>query len=66
MTQVVPNVTFAFREGDETPESGGCPIGGQFVFKTTNDLFANKRVVVFSLPGAFTPTCSPPNDETHV
>ena len=25
---------------------------------TTNDLFAGKRVVVFSLPGAFTPTCS--------
>ena len=54
----LPNVTFAFREGDESPESGGCPIGGEFVFKTTDDLFANKRVVVFSLPGAFTPTCS--------
>ena len=58
MTQTIPNVTFAFREGDETPVGGGCPIGGNFVFKTTNDLFANKRVVVFSLPGAFTPTCS--------
>jgi peroxiredoxin len=54
----IPNVTFAFREGDESPEGGGCPIGGEFVFKTTDDLFANKRVVVFSLPGAFTPTCS--------
>jgi len=58
MTQLVPNVTFAFREGDEAPEGGGCPIGGEFVFKTTDNLFANKRVVVFSLPGAFTPTCS--------
>ena len=58
MTQLVPNVTFAFREGDEAPEGGGCPIGGKFVFKTTDDLFTNKRVVVFSLPGAFTPTCS--------
>jgi peroxiredoxin len=58
MTQTVPNVTFAFREGDLAPEGGGCPIGGEFVFKTTDDLFANKRVVVFSLPGAFTPTCS--------
>jgi peroxiredoxin len=58
MKQLVPNVTFAFREGDEAPDSGGCPIGGEFVFKTTDDLFANKRVVVFSLPGAFTPTCS--------
>jgi alkyl hydroperoxide reductase subunit AhpC len=55
----IPNVTFAFREGDEPPmEGGGCPIGGEFVFKTTQDLFSNKRVIIFSLPGAFTPTCS--------
>jgi peroxiredoxin len=58
MTQNVPNVTFAFRQGDDAPEEGGCPIGGEFVFKTSNDLFADKRVVIFSLPGAFTPTCS--------
>jgi peroxiredoxin len=58
MTKTIPNVTFAFREGDLAPEGGGCPIGGEFVFKTTDNLFANKRVVVFSLPGAFTPTCS--------
>lgn len=58
MTWRVPNVTFAFREGDEAPVGGGCPIGGKFVFKTTADLFAGKRVVIFSLPGAFTPTCS--------
>jgi peroxiredoxin len=25
---------------------------------TTDDLFKNKKVVVFALPGAFTPTCS--------
>ena len=25
---------------------------------STDELFAGKRVVVFSLPGAFTPTCS--------
>jgi peroxiredoxin len=54
----IPNVTFAFREGDEAPADGGCPIGGQFVFKTAADLFNEKRVVLFSLPGAFTPTCS--------
>lgn len=54
----VPTVTFAFREGDEQPTDGGCPIGGEFVFKTSKDLFANKRVIIFSLPGAFTPTCS--------
>ena len=58
MTQCIPNVTFALRQGDESPEDGGCPIGGEFVFKTALDLFGKKRVVLFSLPGAFTPTCS--------
>lgn len=58
MTQFIPNVTFAFREGDEAPESGGCPIGGQFVFKTATEIFGNDRAIIFSLPGAFTPTCS--------
>jgi peroxiredoxin len=58
MTQCIPNVTFAFRQGDEPPAEGGCPIGGEFVLKTSKDLFGNKRVIIFSLPGAFTPTCS--------
>ena len=54
----IPDITFMYREGDEAPEGGGCPIGGQFVPTTTADLFAGKRVIVFSLPGAYTPTCS--------
>ena len=45
MTQV-PNVTFKFRRD------------GEFVNVTSEDLFRGKRVVIFSLPGAFTPTCS--------
>lgn len=48
--QKVPNVTFHTREND------------QWVDITTDELFAGKTVVVFSLPGAFTPTCS----STHV
>jgi peroxiredoxin len=52
------NVTFAFRQGDEAPAGGGCPIGGEFVYRTSRELFGGKRVIVFSLPGAFTPTCS--------
>ena len=31
---------------------------GEFVVRTTSDIFAGKRVVLFSLPGAFTPTCT--------
>ena len=53
----VPLVTFIGREGDTAPD-GGCPIGGQFVEQTTHDVFKDKRVIVFALPGAWTPTCS--------
>lgn len=58
MKMCIPDVMFAFRQGDEAPADGGCPIGGEFVYRTTRDLFADKNVILFSLPGAFTPTCS--------
>jgi glutaredoxin-like protein len=32
--------------------------GGEWKTVTTDDVFKGKNVVVFSLPGAFTPTCS--------
>ena len=54
----IPKVTFMTRVGDEEPTDGGCAIGGQWLNKTTDDYFKGKRVVLFSLPGAFTPTCS--------
>lgn len=44
--QRVPEVSFRVREHDE------------WKTVTTDELFAGKTVVVFSLPGAFTPTCS--------
>ncbi|MGL4270319.1 MAG: glutathione peroxidase [Plesiomonas sp.] len=44
--QAVPQVTFHTRQGD------------QWVNVTSDELFKNKTVIVFSLPGAFTPTCS--------
>ena len=42
----VPDVTFRVRQNNDWKSV------------TTADLFAGKTVVVFSLPGAFTPTCS--------
>ena len=48
--QAVPNVTFHTRQDSA------------WVDVTTDELFKGKTVVVFSLPGAFTPTCS----STHV
>jgi peroxiredoxin (alkyl hydroperoxide reductase subunit C) len=53
--QHVPNVTFKTRVRDESVEG---PNPYRWEDKTTADIFAGKKVVVFSLPGAFTPTCS--------
>ena len=44
----VPQVEFVFRDSEEKT----------FVTKHASELFNSKRVVIFSLPGAFTPTCS--------
>ena len=44
--QKVPNVVFKTRKDNE------------FVDVSSESIFAGKTVVVFSLPGAFTPTCS--------
>jgi peroxiredoxin len=51
----VPDVVFKTRVRDESVE-GENPY--RWEDKTTADLFGGKKVVVFSLPGAFTPTCS--------
>ena len=51
----LPQVTFKTRVRDESIEG---PNPFRWEDKTTNDYFAGKRVVLFSLPGAFTPTCS--------
>jgi peroxiredoxin len=51
----VPSVTFRTRVRDES-------IGGPNPFRwqdvSSVEYFGGKRVVIFSLPGAFTPTCS--------
>ncbi len=48
--QKVPQATFKTRTADDWKEV------------STDDIFKGKNVIVFSLPGAFTPTCS----STHV
>ena len=48
--QKVPNVTFRTRQN------------GEWVDIKSEELFSGKTIAVFSLPGAFTPTCS----STHV
>ncbi len=44
--QSIPSVTFRIRKGDN------------WMDLSTDDIFMGKTVVLFSLPGAFTPTCS--------
>ena len=51
----IPDVTLKTRVRDENVE-GPNPFRWQDL--NVRDEFAGKRVVVFSLPGAFTPTCS--------
>ncbi|WEX07902.1 peroxiredoxin [Chelativorans sp. AA-79] len=51
----VPQVTFRTRVRDESIEG---PNPYRWEDKTSADYFAGKRVILFSLPGAFTPTCS--------
>ena len=49
----------AIKEGDKLPDATMHMIkDGKPTPVTTSELFAGKKVVVFAVPGAFTPTCS--------
>ena len=54
----IPNVEFRIREGDTSDNEQVCDIGGKWTCKSTDYFFKGKIVILFSLPGAFTPTCS--------
>lgn len=56
--QKVPSITFHMRERMLNLSAVGNPNPFEWVRKNTEQLFAGKRVLVFGLPGAFTPTCS--------
>ena len=46
MISVIPNIDFVLR------------VDGKFITQNTDYFFSNKKIVMFALPGAFTPTCN--------
>lgn len=61
----VPDVTFHIRVRNEAL---GGPNPFEWTSVTSKDIFAGKRIVLFALPGAFTPACSDshlPGYEAH-
>ena len=61
MSWYIPDTTFYMHEYEEGA-IGGCTLDGvppfEWKIQRAQDIFAGKKIVLFALPGAFTPTCS--------
>ncbi len=55
LRNTLPDVVFKTRVYDETLKG---PNPYRWQDRTTKEIFGGKRIVLFALPGAFTPTCS--------
>ena len=60
MIDRLPSVTFKIRSTNEFENDDICFMDGEnpWTDVTSEEMFSNKRVLIFSLPGAFTPTCT--------
>jgi len=60
MIDRLPSVTFKIRSTNEFENDDICFMDGEnpWIDVTSEEMFSNKRVLIFSLPGAFTPTCT--------
>lgn len=57
--EIMSNAQFVNKEGQRVPDiTFHTRQNNEWLDITSQDLFAGKKVVVFALPGAFTPTCS--------